>query len=215
MWSEPNDFDNKQQKTLFVCPYNSGNHTLLLKGLFSRCFHCQHCITSTLLLSVRMILVDWYKRNAVWLAPLYWHACNNRNAFHSQEEEACSKNDGHRGDALCRLLGAFPSGLPPAWLRYQTSCALPSCLQLSVSQFFFLPLTSNEKNNNLLHICLSARCCPSCESKHILTSDSLLLSSSLTFRRGQHLVPVNLRQAIICSFIPLTVITMATIINLV
>lgn len=39
--------------------------------------------------------------------------------------------------------------------------------------------------------------------------------SSLTFRRGQHLVPVNLRQAIICSFIPLTVITMATIINLV
>ncbi len=116
----------------------------------------------------------------------YWHACDNTNAFHSQEEEACGKNDGHRGAALCRLLGAFPSGLPPAWLRYhKTPCALPSWLLLSISLLFSSPhkkyifLSVSQPLSFLLEY-----------SKNILTSDPHLL---FHFPPPQPFIEVNTR----------------------
>lgn len=62
---------NNNKKKTFLFVHIILRITLLLKGLFSRCFDCRYCITSALLLSDHMVLVDCYKWNGVRLAHLY------------------------------------------------------------------------------------------------------------------------------------------------
>lgn len=174
-----------------------------MSGPFSRCFHFKYCIASRLLLSDQMILVDWYKLNAVWLTPLYC-AVIDMSVTIEMPFILRRKKRAIRMMATVVLLFAAcwaPFHLVSLLLDYgNTKFLVPFppayCCQ---SPCFFLPLTGNKKNI-LLHVCLSASCCLSCESiVNILTSDSLIFPSPSPLPqhiRGQHIIPVNHRHEI-------------------